>query len=522
MSRTLKFSLVMLLAIPIFNVCPLALAGKPTPPAPTPIIATTTDRNFLEVDVNKVSCQTEFSLAIVVSGTGTHYRYKVGPSGTTNPSVLTGYSALIPKATPVTFNLTGQADGGYVLCLQGLELDSRGRIKTSQPLSQATAYYWTKDTAPVEYHVTFLPKLPNQTATSPAQIWAINSSGTAVGRCYVSDGTGYHAIRWTVESGLEDISSLDAPWFDLESEAIVDGWIFRSAFDINEAGQIAGFGWDGVAKRAVVYDPVTGFTLLPKPPASFDQGDYGLYAINENGEVQGRCYDLSGYSKTFLWTPVNPDTIHVIEPALTTTFTSEGGIGTNTFMTSTFVGSGENRVFSLYTFAFVNGALEYEPLDTVSVYPSTGSGINTLINNNGAFGYCTSGPTTKYFKLYQPSHGSLTVRESTASRDYADLGLRINNSNDFVYNPDDVPYLYRYGENRSYRLYDLADSYTKSALFVSSAGILKNSTRGIVNAVVSDDDAAPVANPFDTISGYVEYDLTTGANEGFVLTPVAK
>ncbi|MBM4094169.1 MAG: serine/threonine protein kinase, partial [Planctomycetes bacterium] len=34
------------------------------------IVATTTDRNFLEVVVNKVSCQTEFDLAVNVSGTG--------------------------------------------------------------------------------------------------------------------------------------------------------------------------------------------------------------------------------------------------------------------------------------------------------------------------------------------------------------------------------------------------------------------------------------------------------------------
>ena len=84
-----------------------ALAGKPAPPPPTPIVATTTDRNFLEVDVNKVSCQTEFDLAVSVSGTGTHYRYKVGPFDTTNPGVLSGYSAPIPKATPVTFSLAG-------------------------------------------------------------------------------------------------------------------------------------------------------------------------------------------------------------------------------------------------------------------------------------------------------------------------------------------------------------------------------------------------------------------------------
>ena len=102
-----------------------AFAATPPPS----IVATTTDRNFLEVAVGKTSCQTEFDLAISVSGTGTHYRYKVGPSSSTNPGVLTGYSAPIPKATPLSFNLSGQADGGYVLCLQGLELDRKGNIK---------------------------------------------------------------------------------------------------------------------------------------------------------------------------------------------------------------------------------------------------------------------------------------------------------------------------------------------------------------------------------------------------------
>ena len=123
----------------VVGVTGVVLAGKPVkppPPPPTPIIATTTDRNFLEVDVDKVACQAEFDLAMDVSGDGTHYRYKVGPAATTNPGVLTGYSAPISKTTPVSFDLTGQAVGDYVLCLQALKLDKRGRIKTSQPLAR--------------------------------------------------------------------------------------------------------------------------------------------------------------------------------------------------------------------------------------------------------------------------------------------------------------------------------------------------------------------------------------------------
>ena len=83
----------------------------------------------------------------------------------------------------------------------------------------------------------------------------------------------------------------------------------------------------------------------------------------------------------------------------------------------------------------------------------------------------------------------------------------INDSNDFVYNLDSIPYLYRYSEHRSHRLYDLADSNTKSTLFASANGKLKNSTKGIYYAVVSDDNTAgaPVADPFDTIGGWVSY-----------------
>lgn len=130
MSRTTNVVIYFLLAIPILVVIgELAMAGKPTPPPPTPIIATTTDAAFLNDVVGKLSCQTEFDLAISVTGTGTHYRYKVGPADNTDPGVLAGYSAPIPKATPLSFNISGQADGGVVLCLQGLELDRKGNIK---------------------------------------------------------------------------------------------------------------------------------------------------------------------------------------------------------------------------------------------------------------------------------------------------------------------------------------------------------------------------------------------------------
>jgi hypothetical protein len=520
MSRTTKFSLIILLAIPVFNVCPLALEGNPAPPAPTPIIATTTDQNFLDNVVGKQSCQTQFDLAIVVSGTSTHYRYKVGPSATTIPGVLTGYSAPIPKAAPLSFNISGQADGGYVLCLQGLKLDKKGNITSSQPLNQATVYRWTKSTLPVEYQLTFKGKLQNQDYTG---FWAINSSGTAVGRSAVP-GEGYHAIRWTPQNGLQDISTLVAPWLDLETNEPAYGWIFRNAFDINMAGQIAGNAWDGISTRAAIYDELRGFILLPRLQESpYREAGYRVDSINDNGEVIG-FIQPSGYPmKTFLWTPTNPGTITVVEP-VAGSFETPEGIGTNTFMMQ----DGTLEVLRLYTYSFVGGVPGYQLLDTIPVsYGGGANGNNTHLNEFGAFAYVTDDGNTQSLELFGPEATSERVCESMDFDLSAEL--QMNNSNDFVYvkyGDGVIPYLYRGSENRSYRLYDIVNSNAKSVLFAdSSSGKLKptaNNTQGLTS--VSDDDVGllPSNDPFDTIAGSIGYVGDVSSYEAIILTPVRK
>jgi len=484
------------------------------------IVATTTDRNFLEVVVNKVSCQTEFDLAINVSGIGTHYRYKIGPSATTNPGVLTGYSSPIAKTTPASFNLTGQADVGYVLCLQGLELDRRGRIKKSQPLSQATKYYWTKDTAPVEYRVTFIEEVEGQIDGRPTVICGMTNSGTAVGHAAFNDGMGGsedHAVYWTMLGGLEDISSLPAPWLDLETGEYVDGWIFKRAYDINEAGQIVGYASDGTSPiRGAIYHDGAGYALLPRVVDLPDR-KYNAFSTNEYGEIQGSIHPAPGSStyKTYLWSPDNPSVSFGVELATEPSASGEG-IGTDTFMTRDH----HSDALTLYAFSFVNGVLTYELLDTVP--KSFQDWAKMRINDHGVFGYGVDNGTTKSVRLYLPGQNTIEVHESTATPFFPNG--KINNSNDFVYNLDGIPYLYRYLENRSYRLYDLTDSFTKSTLFASSTGRLKDSTQGMQFPLVSDDNvaSAPLDNPFDTMAGWVHYDLNTGACEGFVLTPMPK
>lgn len=105
----------------------LALAGKPVPPPPS-IIATTTDENVLYIVVGQVSSQTLFDLAISASGTGTHYRYKNGPAATTNRNDVSGYSAPVLEGTRLVADISNQPDGDFVLCLQGLQIDKKGKI----------------------------------------------------------------------------------------------------------------------------------------------------------------------------------------------------------------------------------------------------------------------------------------------------------------------------------------------------------------------------------------------------------
>jgi hypothetical protein len=69
---------------------------------------------------------------------------------------------------------------------------------------------------------------------------------------------------------------------------------------------------------------------------------------------------------------------------------------------------------------------------------------------------------------------------------------------------------------------DLSHDYTQSTLYASSRGTLKKSTRGVYDAIVSDDEFAtvPADNPYDTMGGHVNYD--GGGLDTFVLTPMPR
>ncbi|MBM4093583.1 MAG: hypothetical protein FJ276_29870 [Planctomycetes bacterium] len=335
--------------------------------------------------------------------------------------------------------------------------------------------------------MTFVENLEGSTGT---EFFAMDEFGTAMGRGRVSADLSYRAVKWTLSGGLEDVSSTAEPWYDLETNEFVEGWIARSIRDFNSQGQTVGGAYDGTSGRAYVHDDVFGYSLLPRIDAS---AGHEAWVINNQSEIQG---GISNNLRTFFWSPTNPNVISVMEAM-------PRGMNDQTFL----VWDSVDSTSKLFSFLYVNGSLLYEPVTSISARNSS------IMDDSGYFTYLTDGGTTQTLWLYRPAQSALKVSES------ASLTLvrpwKVNSSGDFVYAVADVPYLYRHSELRSYRLYDLSDSYTKSTLFVDTSGQLKYAQ--FFPSVTSDDDVSntPSSNPFDSITGWINPDSV-------VLTPIPK
>ncbi len=171
-----------------------ALAGKP---APTPIIARTTDQNFLDNVVGKESSQTLFNLAIDVSGTGTHYRYQIGPAALIDPADSAAYSSPIAETTPLIADIAADPDGHFALCLQALQIDKKGNIKYIQ--TPPTIYSWVKSPPPqgtgTVVPLTALLRDESQVTLS------MNGYGSAVAIAPGISATGWHYWNYSMFNG---------------------------------------------------------------------------------------------------------------------------------------------------------------------------------------------------------------------------------------------------------------------------------------------------------------------------------
>ena len=136
-------------------------------------------------------------LNVSVSGAGSTaiaYRYKLGPTGTTDCSALTGYSSSISVTTPITDNISGISDGNLKLCT--ITQDNSGNW---QPASFASTYSWNKSTSGIGSFA-FTSSAAPVTTTTPTITWSAASGAVTYDLIVAND--------WGCTSPIETITGL--------------------------------------------------------------------------------------------------------------------------------------------------------------------------------------------------------------------------------------------------------------------------------------------------------------------------
>nr|WP_295904427.1 Calx-beta domain-containing protein [uncultured Bdellovibrio sp.] len=93
----------------------------------------------------------KYALNIDVGGSGVvGYKYKIGPTASTDCTVATGYSASeIAEATNITDNISAYANGSIKVCVVGKDLAGNW-----QTYAAATSTTWTKNSPNIQFTVT--------------------------------------------------------------------------------------------------------------------------------------------------------------------------------------------------------------------------------------------------------------------------------------------------------------------------------------------------------------------------------
>ena len=127
--------------------------------------------------------------------------------------------------------------------------------------------------AQVQYTVTDLGTLGG----AYSYAYGINNNGQVVGWAYTSGNANFHAFLWQSDSGMQDLGTLGETWCSanginnngqivggshisinvwhaflyigstmIDLNTLIDpssGWSLEAAFDINDLGDIVGYGW---------------------------------------------------------------------------------------------------------------------------------------------------------------------------------------------------------------------------------------------------------------------------------------
>jgi probable HAF family extracellular repeat protein len=125
---------------------------------------------------------------------------------------------------------------------------------------------------------------------------AINDSGKSVGSCWYNDGRSY-ACAYSREEGLIPLTGTQ------------EYYLFPTAYDINNHGQIVGDDWDEATQRYYGFLYEDGQRLkfhdLIEPEGNPLQSVHSLSKINDRGAVAGLGFDGTNTLQVFIATPIS-------------------------------------------------------------------------------------------------------------------------------------------------------------------------------------------------------------------------
>lgn len=200
-------------------------------------------------------------------------------------SVFHGGSSTYPATPDLVL-----ADGAHVVIPDPLDTGSPGLLRDLNDDLTLIGQGVATSTSSTLYHWTPAGGSQVVAVHAGSELRRVNAHGLAVGN-RLFNGTDTRAFVVDVHSGS---------WIDLH--ALLPGQGGSEGFDVNDAGQVLGFGPDGNSLAAWVWSAASGFVFLPGLA-----GGPTMYvhprAIDNAGRVVGSALTAEGDFHAFLWEP---------------------------------------------------------------------------------------------------------------------------------------------------------------------------------------------------------------------------
>jgi len=228
-------------------------------------------------------------------------------------AVRTAILSALSCATPVLADIPPTPQSFVVFHLTGGSGDAVGRGLSSNGF--AVANQGTKV-------VRYAPGFGAQDLGSPFNSnepgpWGVNSAGSVVGHSNFGSGVAY---RYDEGVGYSVVASNNAAAYAISDSGVIGGidgnqafvWTAaagvqhlgastRQALAVNESGQAAGFGLNGISQStAFLYSPAIGVQYIPPPGTAMSEAD----GINDLGQVLIGGFNNNGTTVgAFIYSP---------------------------------------------------------------------------------------------------------------------------------------------------------------------------------------------------------------------------